>query len=79
MTIMKDIKQGESLKVGNEMPFLYDGVYLPEMSGKCKSNQTKTNNLMYIMIFFLGGGVVKNLGSATLKKFTPLQNPYLRP
>ena len=52
MTIMKDIKQGESLKVGNEMPFLYDGVYLPEMSGKCKSNQTKTNNLMYIMIFF---------------------------
>ena len=28
---------------------------MPEMSGKCKSNPTKTNNLIYIMMFFLGG------------------------
>jgi len=24
---------------------------MPEMSGKCKSNPIKTNNLIYIMIF----------------------------
>ena len=28
---------------------------MPEMSGKCKSNPTKTNNLIYIMMFFWGG------------------------
>ena len=37
---------------------------MPEMSGKCKSNPIKTNNLIYIMIFFQGG-VNK------IKKFTP--------
>jgi len=29
---------------------------MPEMSGKCISNPTKPNNLIYIMIFFKGGG-----------------------
>jgi len=33
---------------------------MPEKSGKCKSNPTKTNNLIYIMIFFQGGGGKKN-------------------
>ena len=39
---------------------------MPEMSGKCKSNPIKTNNLIYIMIFSSGGkkilmgGVKKN-------------------
>ena len=47
---------------------------MPEMSGKFKLNPTKTNNLIYIMIFFQGGkkilrGVKKKF--ATLKKFTP--------
>ena len=37
------------------------------MSGKCKSNQTKTNNLIYIMIFFWGGeGVKKILGGVKI-------------
>jgi len=34
---------------------------MPEMSGKCKLNPIKTNNLIYIMIFFWGGGGYKNL------------------
>ena len=37
-----------------------------EMSGKCKSNPIKTNNLIYIMIFFLGGGVHKKKSPAPL-------------
>ena len=41
MTIMKDIKQGESWKVGNEA-FIWWSLWMPEMSGKCKSNPTKT-------------------------------------
>ena len=47
---------------------------MPEMSGKCKSNPTKTNNLIQIMIFFWGGGK-KNFQNSP----PPLQNPYLRP
>ena len=34
---------------------------MPEMSGKCKTSQTKTNNLIYIMIFFWGGVIKKIL------------------
>ena len=37
---------------------------MPEMSGKCKSNEanpTKSNHLIYIMIFFEGGGEKKIL------------------
>ena len=34
---------------------------MPEMSGKCKTSQTKTNNLIYIMIFFWGEGVIKKI------------------
>ena len=42
------------------------------MSGKFKSNPTKTNNLIYIMIYFSGGrGVNFFLGG--IKKFTPLR------
>ena len=40
---------------------------MPEMSGKLNSNPTKTNNLIYIMIFF-EGGVKKILGG--VKKFS---------
>ena len=70
---------------------LFDGsLQVPEISGKCKSTPTKTNNLIYIMVFFQGGGVKKILGGGK-KKFRriarhilniyppPLQNPYLRP
>ena len=39
MTIMKDLKQGESWKVGNE-DFIWWSLLMPEMSGKCKSNPT---------------------------------------
>ena len=51
------------------------------MSGKCKSNPIKTNNLIYIMIFFWGGGNKISRGGGKLKIFTlpPLQNPYVRP
>ena len=47
---------------------------MPKMSGKCKSNPTKTNNLIYIMIFFWGGGGKKNpMGvKKTESLFTPL-------
>ena len=45
------------------------------MSGKCKSNPIKTNNLIYIMIFFYGGGRVKKIWAFT----PPPQKPYLRP
>ena len=38
---------------------------MPEMSGKGKSNPTKTNSLIYIIIFSRGGGVKK------FKIFTP--------
>ena len=41
---------------------------MPEMSGKCKSNPTKTNNLIYIMIFFQGGK----------KKFGALRAPQYK-
>ena len=38
-------------RYGNEAFFCGEFV-MPEMSGKCKSNPTKTNNLIYPMIFF---------------------------
>ena len=53
---------GESWKVGNEA-FIWWSLLMPEMSGKCKSNEanpTKSNHLIYIMIFFEGGGGKKN-------------------
>ena len=48
------------------------------------ANQTqyKTNNLIYSMIFFWGGGEkIPRAFRAKLKIFTPppLQNPYVRP
>ena len=61
---------------------------MPEMSGKFKSNPTKTNNLIS-WYFSRGGGGKKILGG--VKKiserferhiqniFPPLQNPFLRP
>ena len=62
---------------------------MPEMSGKFKSNPTKTNNLIYIMIFFQGRGGKKNSrgGKKISARFArhiqniypPLQNPYLHP
>jgi len=46
---------------------------------KMQIKPTKTNNLIYIMIFFWGGGG-KRKSRAKLKKFIPPpQNPYLRP
>ena len=45
MTIMKNIKQSESWK----KPLLRWSLEMPEMSGKCKSNPTKTYNLIYIL------------------------------
>ena len=50
---------------------------MPEMSGKCISNPTKTNNLIYIMIFFKGGGEILG-GGKKIKKITP-PLPYLHP
>ena len=35
---------------------------MPEMSGKCKSIPTKTNNLIYIHEILLGRGCKKILG-----------------
>ena len=58
MTIMKDIKQGESWMVRNEA-FIWQSFLMPEMSGKFKSNLNQTNNLIYIMIFSPGGGYKK--------------------
>ena len=49
-----DVKQGESWKVGNEA-FIWYSLFMPKMSGKLKSNPTKTNNLIYIMINLQGG------------------------
>ena len=49
---------------------------MPEMSRKCKSNPTKTNNLIYIMIFFPGGGGKKIPGG--LKKFGALRAPHCK-
>jgi len=46
---------------------------MPEMSGKCISNPTKPNNLIYIMIFFKGGGEILG-GGKKIKKITP---PFL--
>ena len=48
MTIMKDVKQGESWKVGNEA-FIWSSLLMSEMIEKFKSNSTKTFNLIYIM------------------------------
>ena len=48
MTIMKDIKQGVSWKVGSET-LIWSSLLMPEMSGKFKSNPTKINNLIYIL------------------------------
>ena len=72
---MKDIKQGESWKY--EMKPLFDGVC------KCqkwveKANQTQLKPVIWYKSWhFSRGGVKKILGG--VKKFTPLQNPYLRP
>ena len=48
MAIMKNIKQSESWKLGNEAITRWS-LEMPEMSGKCISNPTKTNNLIYIL------------------------------
>ena len=48
MTIMKNIKQSESWKLGNEAITRWN-LEMPEISGKCISNPTKTNNLIYIL------------------------------
>ena len=40
MTIMKDVKQGESWKVGNEA-FIWSSLLMSEKSGKIISNPTK--------------------------------------
>ena len=62
-------------KVWNEA-FIWWSLWMPEMSGKCKSNPTKTSILIYIMIFFWGGG--KKISNFKISP-PPLQNPYLRP
>ena len=49
MTIMKDIKQGVSWKVGNET-LIWSSLLMPEMSGKFKTNPTKINKLIFIMM-----------------------------
>ena len=51
---------------------------MPEMSGKCKSNPTKSNNLIFIMIFLkqiLGGGK-KNLPPPLI--YAPAFFPYFQ-
>jgi len=45
---------------------------MPEMSGKCKSNPTKTNNLKYIKIFLRGGEIIFFMETGVKNKFTPL-------
>ena len=47
---------------------------MPKMSGKFKSNPTKTNNLIYIMTYFSrGDGVKKFLGG---KNFVALRAQF---
>ena len=48
MTIMKNIKQSESWKLGNEAITRWN-LEMPEIFHKCKSNPTKTNNLIFIL------------------------------
>ena len=54
---------------------------MTEMSGKFKSNPTKTNNLIYIMIFFYWGvnKFSPRFARHIQNVYPPLQNPYLRP
>ena len=47
------------------------------MSGKCKSTPIKTNNLIYIMIFFQGG--CKKISRGGKKKFGAQNYKYLPP
>ena len=54
---------------------------MPEMSGKFKSNPTKTNNLIYVMIggiyFSRGGGEFTPPPTESL--YTPLNTPLYAP
>ena len=62
---MKNIKQSESWKLGNEAITRWS-LEMPEMSGKCKSNPTKTNNLIYIL------KITQKMRKRTQKKRKPI-------